>query len=134
MAEPTPTTSLTRSERLDRLPFTTRHRTLLLGSGIGWALDAMDVGLISFVIAALGEHWGLTTTQRSWVVSVGFVGMALGASVGGLIASILAPLAVPGLLGLGGQPLTFGVFAVAFVLAAGAALALPELRGRALPE
>ena len=36
------------------------------------------------------------------------------------------------LLGLGGNPLTFAVFAVAFLVAAGAALALPELRGRSL--
>ena len=44
---------LTRSERLDRLPTTKEHRKLLVGSGVGWALDAMDVGLISFIMAAL---------------------------------------------------------------------------------
>lgn len=46
MAEPT------RTERLDRLAFTRRQAHIVLGSGIGRALDAMDVGLISFVIAA----------------------------------------------------------------------------------
>ena len=76
----------TRAERLDHLPFTRAHRRLLGGSGLGWALDAMDVGLISFVIAALGQEWGLTATERSWIVSVGFVGMAIGASLGGLLA------------------------------------------------
>src|SRR5690606_35304021 len=70
----------------DRLPFTSAHRKLLGGSGVGWALDAMDVGLISFVIAALGQEWGLTDGQKSWILSVGFVGMAIGASVGGLLA------------------------------------------------
>ena len=45
-------TSLTRAERLDRLPFTRKHGKILTGSGLGWALDAMDVGLISFIIAA----------------------------------------------------------------------------------
>src|SRR5690625_1373459 len=78
--------SLTRAERLDRLPFTRAHGKLLGGSGIGWALDAMDVGLISFIIAALGQEWGLTATEQSWLASVGFVGMAIGASVGGLLA------------------------------------------------
>jgi putative MFS transporter len=78
--------SLTRAERLDRLPFTRAHRKLLGGSGLGWALDAMDVGLISFVIAALGQEWGLTDGEKSWILSVGFVGMAIGASVGGLLA------------------------------------------------
>ena len=79
-------TALTRSERLDRLPFTRQHRRLLVGSGVGWALDAMDVGLISFVMAALAQQWGLGPTTLSWVASVGFIGMALGASLGGLLA------------------------------------------------
>ena len=44
---------LTRNERLDRLPFNKAHRKLLVASGIGWAIDAMDVGLVSFVVAAI---------------------------------------------------------------------------------
>ncbi|MBK9101776.1 MAG: MFS transporter [Austwickia sp.] len=80
------TSGLTRSERLDRLPFTPAHGKLLVGSGIGWALDAMDVGLISFVMVALGKQWGLDATQQSWIGSIGFVGMAIGASLGGLLA------------------------------------------------
>ncbi|SQC36821.1 Uncharacterised protein [Rothia kristinae] len=47
------TTTRTRTERLDELPLTRKHTRLLTGSGIGWALDAMDVGLISFIMAAL---------------------------------------------------------------------------------
>ena len=80
------TTPPTRTERLDALPFTRLHRRLVLGSGAGWALDAMDVGLISFVMAALAAQWDLDTTTLSWVASVGFVGMAVGASLGGLLA------------------------------------------------
>lgn len=76
----------TRTQRLDELPFTSRHRRMLGGAGIGWALDAMDVGLISFVMAALTVQWGLTPTENSLVGSIGFVGMAIGASVGGLLA------------------------------------------------
>ncbi len=80
--------SLTRAERLDRLPFTRRHTKLLVGSGVGWALDAMDVGLISFVMAALARHpdWQLDPGTLGLLGSVGFVGMALGASLGGLLA------------------------------------------------
>lgn len=76
----------TRSERLDRLPFTRKHGRLLGTAGIGWALDAMDVGLISFVIAALAQQWQLTSIETSWIASIGFVGMAIGATVGGLLA------------------------------------------------
>lgn len=77
------------ADRLDRLPFTRRHTRLLTGSGLGWALDAMDVGLISFILAALTQQWDLTKTESGWIASVGFIGMALGASLGGLLADRL---------------------------------------------
>lgn len=77
---------LTRSERLERLPFTKKLRDLIGASGVGWALDAMDVGLISFIVAALGEQWALGTTEKSWIISIGFVGMAIGATLGGMLA------------------------------------------------
>ncbi|MCR2814692.1 MFS transporter [Microbacterium jiangjiandongii] len=80
------TTSATASERLDALPFTRRHLRVLTGSGIGWALDAMDVGLISFIIAALAVQWSLEPGETAWIASIGFVGMAIGASLGGLLA------------------------------------------------
>jgi len=74
---------------MDVLPFTRRHLRLLTGSGVGWALDAMDVGLISFILAALTQQWGLTKTEAGWIASVGFIGMALGATLGGLLADRL---------------------------------------------
>jgi putative MFS transporter len=79
---------LPRAARLDRLPFTREHGRLVVGSGLGWALDAMDVGLISFVMAALvaQEQWGITPGELSWIGSIGFVGMAMGATLGGLLA------------------------------------------------
>lgn len=77
---------LTRSQRLDRLPFNKLHGRLLGGSGIGWALDAMDVGLISFLMVAIKQEWGLSTAEISWIASVGFIGMAVGASMGGYLA------------------------------------------------
>lgn len=72
--------------RLDDLPFTRRHLRLLSGSGAGWALDAMDVGLISFILAALTQQWDLSKGEAGWIASVGFIGMALGATLGGLLA------------------------------------------------
>ncbi|MDO5671242.1 MAG: MFS transporter [Actinomycetaceae bacterium] len=81
-------TLLTRSERLDRLPFTQRHSKLLLAAGIGWALDAMDVGLVSFIVAALAQEWGLRPSEKSMVLSVGFIGMAIGAALGGKLADM----------------------------------------------
>ncbi|MDR1427578.1 MAG: MFS transporter [Bifidobacteriaceae bacterium] len=81
--------ALVRNQRLDVLPFTREHTRLLIGSGIGWAMDAMDVGLISFVIVQLSAQWNLSAPAKSWIATAGFVGMALGASVGGLLADRL---------------------------------------------
>ena len=78
--------ALSRTERLDSLPVTRKHARIVGVSGLGWAMDAMDVGLISFVMAALAVQWSLTPTQTSWLGSIGFVGMALGATLGGLLA------------------------------------------------
>ncbi|HEY5981214.1 MAG TPA: MFS transporter [Microlunatus sp.] len=83
---PSAPAGLTRSQRLDRLPFTRAHSRLLVGSGVGWALDAMDVGLVSFILAALAAQWSLSPGQLSAIASIGFVGMAVGASLGGLLA------------------------------------------------
>jgi putative MFS transporter len=80
------TPAATVAERLDALPLTRRHVRVLTGSGVGWALDAMDVGLVSFVLTALIAQWSLTGAEASWIASAGFAGMAVGASVGGLLA------------------------------------------------
>jgi hypothetical protein len=45
------------SARLDSFPTSRFHRRLLLASGFGWLFDAMDVGLIGFVAAALVTQW-----------------------------------------------------------------------------
>ncbi|QOD43071.1 MFS transporter [Clavibacter zhangzhiyongii] len=85
----TTTSRPTRAQRLDGLPWTRPHSRILGGSGVGWALDAMDVGLISFVIAQLAVVWEADAGQLGLVASAGFLGMAIGASVGGLLADRL---------------------------------------------
>src|SRR3569833_3885045 len=83
MTDEPPPVPLTRVQRLDRLPSTREHRRLVMGSGVGWALDAMDVGLISIVMAALATQWSLSPAELSWIGSIGYVGVALGATLGG---------------------------------------------------
>ncbi|MFF2753853.1 MFS transporter [Psychrobacillus sp. NPDC058041] len=59
----------------------------LLGiAGLAWMFDAMDVGILSFVIAALSADWGLTPGQMGWIGSVNSIGMAVGALVFGVFA------------------------------------------------
>ena len=62
-------------------------RKKLLGvAGTGWMFDAMDVGILSFVIAAIGVQWGLDPTEKGWIASVNSIGMAVGAIFFGILA------------------------------------------------
>jgi len=62
-------------------------RNKLLGlAGTGWMFDAMDVGILSFVIAAIAIDWNLTPTEMGWIGSVNSIGMAIGAFGFGLLA------------------------------------------------
>lgn len=62
------------------------NRRLLWVSGTGWMFDAMDVGMLSFIIAALSVEWGLTAEQMGWIGSIQSIGMAVGALIFGLMA------------------------------------------------
>ena len=62
------------------------HRTLLWAAGGAWLFDAMDVGLLSFVIAALAKEWQLNSAQMGLIGSVSSIGMAIGAVVFGILA------------------------------------------------
>ncbi|WP_066310773.1 MFS transporter [Bacillus sp. FJAT-29814] len=53
---------------------------------MGWMFDAMDVGMLSFIIAALQKEWSLTPGQMGWIGSINSIGMAVGAFVFGLMA------------------------------------------------
>lgn len=69
-------------------PPLSRNR-LLLTSGMGWMFDAMDVGLLSFILAALKADWGLTAGQMGWIGAINSIGMAVGAMAFGMLADRL---------------------------------------------
>lgn len=73
-------------QRLEALPVGSFHYKLLFITGLGWLFDAMDTGLIAFVLPVLGKEWGLGASQMGAIGSIGLVGMALGAVVAGAIA------------------------------------------------
>ena len=56
--------------RLHNLPPSRFHYKLLVLVGIGWLFDAMDTGLVSFVLPALGKDWALAPAQLGWIVSI----------------------------------------------------------------
>jgi putative MFS transporter len=61
-------------------------RKLLGIAGMGWMFDAMDVGMLSFIIAALKVEWDLTPGQMGWIGSINSIGMAAGALFFGFMA------------------------------------------------
>jgi len=89
-----PAAEPTLTQRLDVLPFTRRHLKLLFGAGVGWSLDALDVGLVSFIVAALVANGFATSGERPLILSIGFAGMAIGAAVGGMLADRVGRRAV----------------------------------------
>ncbi|MGP3560056.1 MFS transporter [Geobacillus sp. BK01] len=62
------------------------QRKLLGIAGLGWLFDAMDVGMLSFLMAALQKDWNLTAGQVGWIGSINSIGMAVGALMFGLLA------------------------------------------------
>lgn len=59
---------------------------LLTVAGFAWLFDALDVGLLSFIIAALKSEWQLNTVQMGWLGSISSIGMAVGALFFGILA------------------------------------------------
>ncbi|KWX69962.1 MFS transporter [Paenibacillus jilunlii] len=63
-----------------------KRRKLLFSAGLSWMFDAMDVGMISFVVAALAKEWGLGPERIGYLTSINSIGMAVGAAAAGILA------------------------------------------------
>ena len=73
------------SERLERLPFSRFHLKLLLIGGLGLAFEALDAGIIAFIIPSLRTQWGLSGTEVGWIASSTYVGFLVGALLSGIL-------------------------------------------------
>lgn len=63
-----------------------KYRKLLFSTGLSWLFDAMDVGMVSFIIAALSIEWALGAEQIGSLAAINSIGMAVGAAVAGSMA------------------------------------------------
>ncbi len=54
--------------------------------GTAWMFDAMDVGLLSYIMPLVHKEWALTAAQTGMLSSVSTVGMILGAFILGHLA------------------------------------------------
>jgi putative MFS transporter len=68
----------------ETLENTLKHQSrLITGVGIAWLFDAMDVGLLSFIIAQVEGEWHLSAGAVGMIGSISSLGMAIGAVVFG---------------------------------------------------
>jgi putative MFS transporter len=74
------------SDRIDELPLSGFHYRLVGVSGVGWMFDAMDVGLMSFVLPAIIKEWNLLPMEIGWASSMALIGMLAGAVIAGFAA------------------------------------------------
>lgn len=74
------------TDRLGNLPLGSFHYRLLALMGSGIAFEALDTGLIAFVLAKMIGSWNLSPAQIGYISSAGLVGMAVGAVLSGTMA------------------------------------------------
>ncbi len=75
--------------RLDRMRFGGFHRRLLAMGGAGYMFDAMDVGIIGFVLPVIIVEWGLSGTQAGIVAGSSAIGGIVGALLAGRLGDVL---------------------------------------------
>ncbi|OWT72785.1 MULTISPECIES: MFS transporter [unclassified Achromobacter] len=73
------------SARLERIPFCRVHLMLLLMGGLGFAFEALDAGIIAFVLPVLRTQWELSSIQVGVLASSTYVGFLIGALAAGLL-------------------------------------------------
>ncbi|HWQ17814.1 MAG TPA: MFS transporter [Sulfolobales archaeon] len=62
---------------------------LILVSGFGWMFDAMDILMLSYILAYLGNQLGWGGVERSIVILANNLGLLIGATLFGYLADII---------------------------------------------
>lgn len=71
--------------RLERLPFSRFHFILLLMGGLGFMFEAIDAGIIAFILPVVRTKWHLTSFETGLLGSSTYVGFLVGALFAGLL-------------------------------------------------
>ncbi|HEX9115924.1 MAG TPA: MFS transporter [Anaerolineae bacterium] len=80
------TQAIARISQLDRLPWSSFHRRLLVVSGLGWMFDAMDILIVGSVVAAVAGIWKISPQVSGLIISANLFGMFVGAALAGTLA------------------------------------------------
>ena len=73
---------------------TVSFRKVFTVSGTSFLFDAMDVGIIGFLTAALIQDWNLTHATAGWIGTVNAIGMFFGAIIAGVLADRIGRMKV----------------------------------------
>lgn len=71
---------------LDETPWNRLHTLITVVLGVGWLLDAFEVTLVNNVVGVFRDQWHLSNVQASWILSIWFIGLMLGAYGFGYLA------------------------------------------------
>lgn len=74
------------ANRLDRLPITSIHRTVLVALAFAYFFELGDISTFAYAAPALVKVWGMTVSTIAAITSVTFLGMFIGATTGGWFA------------------------------------------------
>jgi putative MFS transporter len=72
--------------RIDRLPISPMHRRLLFILAVPLFFDVGDIFTFSNAAPALIKYWGISNDQIALATASGFLGMAIGGTLGGILA------------------------------------------------
>lgn len=72
--------------RLDGTAWNRVHTAITIALGVGWLMDAFEVTIVNNVISVFKDLWHLSNLQASWVLSIWFVGIMIGAYGFGYLA------------------------------------------------
>lgn len=71
--------------RLERLPKTKVQRRVLTQGGLGYLFDAMDAGMVAFILPVVTALWALSSGETGVLGSALYIGYMAGALLAGLL-------------------------------------------------
>jgi putative MFS transporter len=77
------------ASRLDALPLNRWHGMLMIVCCLGLLFDCYDITIIGVALPKLVSEWKITPVQTGMLASGGFVGMAIGALLFGMLADAI---------------------------------------------
>jgi putative MFS transporter len=83
-----PGTRIPISARFERLPFTAYQRRIALILVSCFAIDAVDLSMLAFLLAPISHEFALTPGEAGLAASAVFVGVGIGATVAGVLCDL----------------------------------------------